>query len=111
MPRNGGHSDLGTDARLLFIASVGCLTRLEEQGLAQQAAVALARRRLSGHGLGAVARRFGLTWCGAHREEHCTGCREHDLLNMVREWLFWALGDEPESDEPDLPWLDTVRQA
>ena len=86
-------TDLGTEARLLFIASVGCLARLEEQGEAQSIGVALARRRLSNHGLGAVARRFGLTWCGAGRDEHWTGCQEHDLLNMAKEWLAWALDD------------------
>ncbi len=107
---SGNHSDLATDARLLFIACVGCLARLEEQGAAQEAGVALARRRLSAHGLGPVAQRFGLSWCGAYNDEHCTGCQEHDLLNMTKEWLRWAL-DDPLEDEPDLPWLDSVRQT
>ena len=98
-----GHSDLGTEARLLFIASVGCLARLEEQGMAQQVGVALARRRLSAHGLGAVARRFRLTLCGQADDQKCTGCEEHNLLNLAKEWLAWAL-DDPLEDEPDLPW-------
>lgn len=99
-----GHSDLGTEARLLFIACVGCLARLEEQGEPQSIGVALARRRLSNHGLGAVAQRFGLAWCGQANDQNCTGCEEHDLLNMTKEWLGWAL-DDPLEDEPELPWL------
>lgn len=105
----GSHSDLGTEARLLFIASVGCLARLEEQGHPQSIGVALARRRLSNHGLGAVAQRFGLTWCGQVDDQRCTGCEEHDLLGMTKEWMCWAL-DDPLEDEPEPPWPDMVRQ-
>ena len=108
----GSHPDLGTEARLLFIACVGCLARLEEQGEPQSIGVALARRRLSAHGLGAVAKRFGLTWCGEVDEQKCTGCEEHDLLNITKEWLAAALGDDPYAAEQlELPWSDTVRRA
>lgn len=88
-----GHSDLGTEARLLFIASVGCLARLEGQGMAQQVGVALARRRLSAQRVTDIRRRFGLTYDEAE-----------ERLNMVREWLGWALND-PLEDEPELPWI------
>ena len=88
----GSHSDLGTEARLLFIASVGCLARLEEQGHPQSIGVALARRRLSAQRVTDIRQRYGLTWDDAE-----------ERLNMVREWLAWAL-DNPLEDEPELPW-------
>ena len=94
MHQNGSHSDLGTEARLLFIACVGCLTRLEEQGMAQQVGVALARRRLSAQRVTDIRQRYGLTYDEAE-----------ERLNMVREWLAVALGDDPCAVEQlELPW-------
>lgn len=89
----GNHSDLGTEARLLFIASVGCLARLEEQGHPQSIGVALARRRLSAQRVTDIRRRYGLSWDDAE-----------ERLNLVREWLCWAL-DDPLEDEPELSWI------
>ena len=103
LPGNGHHSDLGTNARLLFIASVGALTRLEEQGIPQTIGVRMARRRLNAQRVSDIRRKHGLSYEEGMELEH-----------MVREWLCWALGDEPENDEPELPWpgtdLTTVRR-
>ena len=88
----GNHSDLGTEARLLFIACVGCLARLEEQGEPQGIGVALARRKLAAQRVTDTRRRHGLSWEEAD-----------ERLAMVKEWLAWAL-DDPLEDEPDLPW-------
>ena len=93
----GTHSDLGTEARLLFIASVGCLARLEEQGEPQSIGVALARRKLAAQRVTDVRRRFGLSWEDAD-----------EVVELVKEWLGWAL-DNPLDDEPDLPWPGCVR--
>ena len=99
LPPRGGHSDLGTEARLLFIASVGVLARLEEE---RGHPAHLARTRLKGHGIRSVCEDLGIKYCG-RRDDECRGCDAHRHIFCAKEWLHWALTD-PVADEPELPW-------
>ena len=98
-PRSLGYPDLGTEARILFIASQGCLTRLEEK---RRYPAHLARTRLKGHGVRSVCEELGIKYCG-RRDDECKGCDAHRLVFCAKMWLHWALTD-PVADEPELPW-------
>lgn len=80
----GSHSDLGTEARLLFIASVGILARLEEHGGNAAIGAVLARRRLARQRTTDVRRRHGLTYDVAE-----------EVFAATKEYLSTALGDDP----------------
>lgn len=84
--------DLGTDSRMLVWDAQSRLQLLEARGPSQQAGVALARRKLASQRVTDVRQRFGLGYDTAE-----------ELLEMVKEWLCWALSVEPD-DEPDLAW-------
>ena len=82
-------SDLGTDARLTYVAAQDGLDALECE---QRAAVVLARRKLGLQRITDVLRRFRLT-----REV------ADELIEGVKEYLHYMVSEEPETP-PELPW-------
>lgn len=93
------HSDLGTRARLMYIASERFLALLEADSLdglglgpdARKGAI-LAHYRLSGHGISRRRQQLGLD----HE-------RANELLEGTKELLCWNLNDDV-LELPDLPF-------
>ncbi len=85
--------DLGTDSRMLVWDAQSRLMMLEARGPGQQAGVALARRRLAAQRVTDVRQRFGLDYDTAQ-----------ELIEMVKEFLLWALSEDGGELEPELAW-------
>ncbi len=85
--------DLGTDSRMLVWDAQSRLMLLEARGPSQQAGVALARRRLASQRVTDVRERYGLDYDTAQ-----------ELIEMVKEWLHWALAVDDGEPEPSLSW-------
>ena len=83
---------LGSEARILFIATVGALTRLEEEGGSKEAGAVYTRRRLRSQRLHDVLQRYDMD---KSRAEH--------LMECTKDYLDWAL-NRPVENEPTLPW-------
>ena len=99
-PASGTHSDLATRSRILRIACAGALGRLEWEGGIKEVCARLTGRRLRRQRVWDVCQRYGLD---DKQAKHLGEC--------AKEWLGWALGDEPMDDEPEIPWPQCVRSA
>lgn len=86
-------ADLGTDSRMLVWDAQSRLMLLEVRGPSQQAGVALARRRLASQRVTDVRERYGLDYDTAQ-----------ELIEMVKEFLCWALSVDDGEPEPELAW-------
>ncbi len=85
--------DLGTDSRMLVWDAQSRLMILEARGPSQQAGVALARRKLASQRVTDVRQRFGLDYDTSE-----------ELMEMVKEYLRWALSEDNGEPEPELAW-------
>lgn len=85
--------DLGTDSRMLVWDAQSRLMLLEARGPSQQAGVALARRKLASQRVTDVRQRYGLDYDTAV-----------ELVEMVKEFLLWALSEDDGEPEPELAW-------
>lgn len=92
--------DLGTDSRMLVWDAQSRLMILEARGPSQQAGVALARRRLASQRVTDVRERYGLDYDTAQ-----------ELIEMVKEWIAWALAVDDGEPEPKMPWDEKERDV
>src|SRR3990167_8604991 len=89
---SGPAADLGTRARLEYVAAQRALALLETFGGDAERAARLARCRLSGHGLGQECQRMGI-----ERD------RGESLLEGAKEFMAWHLDVDTPLDLPELP--------
>lgn len=94
----GGHvppsqsAGLETEARILFIATMGVLVRLAGEGGSRRAGAAYTRRKLRSQRVWDVLEDYDMS---KDRAEHLWEC--------TKDYLDWTL-NRPVEDEPELPW-------